>query len=294
MKGISFNRSNRKYEAYLYIGKTKISLGSFHKKDKAADRLKTAQEAVDGGQDIREWLASNPNKKTFSCAQEAFDEEYNAFLEEDAEPITKDGYHKKLNFHFTNMKRLQIKYEDELKGKTHVAKKVHYLDSSPDLFVKKLINFRYWKLHLAEIGKQITYNNLYITKFELKLALIKVFQRNIYLPQKLQPSSNIYSEEWKKIEQEFDEIVQECIYGIPKRKPIVKTKIIYNPELNLSKEERQEIVTNHTSAKKKKGTLEKLLKYYEEGMSRRKLHKKSGVSRPTISRHWENLQKQVA
>lgn len=296
MKGISFNDYNKRYEAYLYIeNNNKVCLGSFSKRAKAIDRLKAAQKAVDGGQNLREWLASHPNKKNFSTSHEGLEDEYNKFLEEVGEPNTKDGYHFKLGFAFTNYRRFQKKYKDELQGKTHLVKTVPYLDSSPDLFRdRNTVHFRYWKAHLGEIGKQITYNNLHITEIKLKMALLKVFQRNIYLPKKLKPTSDNYCEEWRKIGEELDDLVQECIYGIPKRKPELKTKIIFNPELNLSIEERQRIVTEHTSMKRKNKTLEKLKKYFHEDMSKKELHRKSGISLPTIRNHWENLLKQVA
>jgi hypothetical protein len=312
-----YHKGNRKYEAYLFINGEKITLGSFRKQAQAKDRLKAAQEAVGEGQDIREWLASHPNKKAFSCAQEQFEEDYNSFLDEDREPTTKDGYHKKLGFAFTNFRRLQHRYEDELEGKTHVVKEVLFMDSSPDLFRdRNTVNFRYWKKHLGEIGKQITYNNLHITEFELKMALLKVFQRNIRLPRKLKPDSdtpystnttgsltnkmnlprrsNIYLREWKKLGEELDEIVQECIYGLPERKPFKAVKIIYNPKLDLSREERQTISTEYTSQKRKDNKLQEILEYYTENISIKKLSRDSGVSRTTIKKYWNELQKQAA
>ena len=302
MKGISFNKYNRKYEAYLILDKQKISIGSFYKKDKAILRLKGAQEVVGEGHNILEWLDSNPNKKFFLCTQEQFEEEYDSFLEEDEEPVTKDGYHEKLNFAFTKFRRLQKRYEDELEEKSFVVKDVLFMDSSPDLFRdRNTVNFRYWKKHLGELGQQIFYNNLHFTKFDLKMALLKVFQRNIRLPKKLKPDSKNYLIEWKIIEQEFDEMVDECIYGkpeniysIPERKPQHLTKIIYNPKMNLSKKERQKISTEHTSTKRKEGTLKKLVEYYTEGISKKKLSRDSGISLPTIRNHWDNLQKLVA
>lgn len=291
---ISYNKSRRRYEAYTYLDGKKISLGLFLKKYESEERLEAAQEALNEDKDLVEWIASNPNKKAFSYVHSSFEEEFNQFLIDDDEPRTKDGYHKKLGFSFTNFKRIQEKYKDELKGKTHIAKKVPYFDFSPDLFRDKQVNFRYWRAHLAKIGKQITYVNLHITEFELKLALMNVFQKNIYLPKKLQPDSNVYQEEWRKLGEELDEVVQECIYGLPERKPKLANKIIFNPEMNLTKEERKEITINHTSQKRKNNTLEKLLGFYEEGMSKKALYRESGISLPTIRNHWEKLIKQAA
>lgn len=290
MKGISYNKVRRKYQTYINIGNKKVSLGYYSNKLHAIKRLEKAQKALKEGEDIKCFLYKFPNPKSFVSTSNTFEEEFNKFEEdEEKEARTEFGYHKKMNFCFTNFQLLQKRYKDELKGKTHVVKKVKFFDMSPDLFRDKLIHFKYWKAHLAKIGKQITYCNPDMTEFELKLALLRVFQRNIYIPKDLQPHSDVYQEKWREVGEGLDDIVQESIYGIPERKGKVKNKIIFNPEFKLDKDERQKVVTEHTSKKRKDNTLKKLLKFFKPDMSRNELNRLSEVSLPTIRKHWEIL-----
>jgi len=289
MKGIRKNKAKRKWEVTLTTDK-KRNLGYFINKEDAVQRLEKAKKAIEEGEDINVWLLANPNPKSFTSSQEQFEEEYSNFLEsEDKEPSTKYGYHKKLDFCFSNFRILQKRYEKELEGKKYVVKEVLYFDFSADLFRKKLIHFRYWKSHLASLGKQITYCNWDMTEFQLRLALLKVFQRNIYLPKDLQPDSEIYLEKWKEMKEGIDEIVQESIYGIPERKPQLKNKIIFNPAFNLSKKERQKITTEYTVQKRIDNVLMKLEEHFYIGISKKKLNRESKISIPTIRKYWEHL-----
>jgi len=290
MKGITFNRGKRKYRADISVGGKQRNLGYFINKEDAVLRLENTKKAIEDGEDINTWLLANPNPKSFTSSQDQFEEEYSMFLDdEDREPSSKDGYHKKLDFCFSNFRILQKRYEKEVEGKTHVVKAGVYFDSSADLFRTKLIHFRYWKAHLGMIGKQITYCNWDMTEFQLRLALLRVFQRNIYLPKDLQPNSENYVEKWKEIKEGIDEIVQESIYEIPDRKPQIENKIIFNPAFNLSKKERQKISTEHTVEVKRNNMIKRLEEHFYIGISKKKLKRESKISIPTISKYWEYL-----
>ena len=260
MESVNYRNSISKNEVSIYGKNNKVErFGDIHENRKTVDKLKVVRSVV------VEKLASNQSgvsdKSNFFF--QTFHQKHDSSITEESEILTVDGYHKHLNLRLTNMKRLQDRYKDELRGKTHIIKKVPFMDSTPDVLLQKQIQFRYWKVYLEEIGKQITYNNLHITELELKLALIRVFQRNIKIPQELIPTSNNYCPKkylnnWKRIGEELENIVQDCIYGIPKRKPKLKNKIIFNPMVNLSIERREEIVNTYMAINRKDRALKKL------------------------------------
>lgn len=287
MKGTTYDKSTNSYKAQIRYNDTIVNLGKFHTVKEAANRYKAAFKAVEEGVNLFEWLELHPNKKTFENAY--FEFESNLESDIDKEPISIDGYHLDYGFSFNRMKWLQDKYKDELKGKDYIVKEdVLWFDFSGDLFRKKLVNWKYWQAYLKKIGMQVCICNPDITPFELKNSLLKVMQKKVYIPKN---NMDDFQGFWGKVREDMDEVVQESIYGIPTRKFKKCKKIIFNPDAGLSTDQRQEISRKEAAKTKANKTLNKLTKFYKEGMSKKGLAREAKADIKTVRTYWDELQK---
>ena len=286
MRGVTYNKTNRTYQAQIYYNGETKGIGQFHDKLQAKKRYDAAVDGVKKYGSLYDFLLAHPNKKSYQSDENIFEREYNEFLEGKKEPKSKDGYHFKMRFRYNNIGVLQKRYANELEGKEAIIREVPFFDFGGNLFRSKKINFKYWRNFIATIGKEITYCNHDMTADEVKNALFRVFQRNVYIPIKMQPRPEDYQTFWGGIGKELDEITMEAIYGTPEKNPKSVSKIIFSPEYKGTPDERKKVVTELCAGKKVESTLERLKSHYKKGMAKKALSRLSGMSIDTVRKHW--------
>ncbi|QLG46037.1 hypothetical protein [Costertonia aggregata] len=228
------------------------------------------------------------HKQIFSSVP-VFEADYAAFEETqtlERKPKVVNGYHTDLGFHINNLHILQERYKDEIGDHEAIIKKVQYLDISAILFPKTKLHFRWWKAHLIMVGRAMTYCNHGMTPFQIKNALFKVFQKNIYIPNSMQPSPVNYGSFWKSIGEQLDDIVESSIMQSPKKGKKRGNKILFDPSRQLTPKQRQTISKALTGKARSNKTVNQLSAIYVKGMTQKELAEKSGRGIATIKRKW--------
>ncbi|MEC3905536.1 hypothetical protein VOI54_00750 [Tamlana sp. 2201CG12-4] len=194
------------------------------------------------------------------------------------EKKNKRDFANELSISTNNMHLLQKRYKNEFKGQKAIYKEnVDYIDFSHYLFKK--VNYGYYKSYLKLMGGFIIKCNLDITVDDLKLVLCKIFQRNVYIPYRVK-------QDYYKLGNEIDIIIEKCIDIPLKRKTKKVNKVIYNPKYKLSKSERVILRSKLTGNNTYQKTEDKIQELIASGITKRKdIAEKLGISTRTIRRH---------
>ena len=233
-----------------------------------------------------------PKWKNIHSDVPVFESEYTAFENKGGTqkvPKVINGYHKELGFHINNLSILQKRHAIEIGDGDAILKKVRYFDISPVLFPKTKVNYRYWMAHLDMVGRAITYCNHDMTPWDVKMALLRVFQKNILIPKQIQRENIIYANYtkfWNTISEQLDEIVEKAIVLSPQNGYRTINKVLFNPTRKFTNEQRKTITNQLTGTKRGQPTLDILKLIYREGMTKAELARKSGKSISTIRRRW--------
>lgn len=154
--------------------------------------------------------------------------------EEPAQKFTHpNGYQPLYGVYTNNLHFLQKRYSKELEGKEALKKLVPFVDVAQLMFPEKKVNYRFWQAHLKKVGVALLYCNHHLTPDELKNTLLKVYTRNVLIPQNVRIN-------YLRLGIQLDEIVEHCLYAhIDKKLIKEEIKVLFNPEMKLTGKERK-------------------------------------------------------
>lgn len=207
------------------------------------------------------------------------------------------------NLQFTNMHLLEKEHYHKFNGEVAIhLKKVEYLDFKGLLYDKKLNKYHKMGPYLKMMGYRIMYCNPHYTEKQLYDCLAHIFNEFVHIPKSdnlldsyAHRNEDFAASNYKRIEIGANEVYNDTInLRIPR-----VNKTIYNPDYDLTPDERTDLGNKLRGGDKRVKNLEKIYQTYinwdySKGKRIQKnIAKEMGMHRNTLGNYWEELMNKV-